>query len=66
MTGHTFLLTHDRLRTRAQSGRFRENPLPQGNDLRGISFTDANTGTAAGDDGTILRATKADFRLPRR
>jgi hypothetical protein len=34
-----------------------QNPLPQGNTLYGVSFTDANTGTATGDDGTIVRTT---------
>src|SRR5437879_8145556 len=32
-----------------------QNPLPQGNTLYGVSFTDANTGTATGDNGTIVR-----------
>src|SRR5882757_6700790 len=32
-----------------------QNPLPQGNTLYGVSFTDANTGTATGDNGTIIR-----------
>src|SRR6266567_567591 len=34
-----------------------QNPLPQGNDLFGLSFTDANNGTAVGLHGTILRTT---------
>src|SRR5436305_10551406 len=34
-----------------------QNPLPQGNTLYGVSFTDANTGTATGDNGTIVRTT---------
>ncbi|MCK5618455.1 MAG: hypothetical protein KAJ17_03605, partial [Candidatus Krumholzibacteria bacterium] len=34
-----------------------QNPIPQGNTLRGVSFTDASTGTAVGDAGTILRTT---------
>ena len=34
-----------------------QNPLPQGNTLRCVSFTDVNTGTAVGDFGTILRTT---------
>jgi hypothetical protein len=41
----------------AQAGWFWQNPLPQGNPLRGVSFTDANTGTAVGMWGTILRTT---------
>ena len=32
-----------------------QNPLPQGNALYTPSFTDANTGTAVGDNGTIIR-----------
>src|SRR5262249_33129424 len=34
-----------------------QNPLPQGNTLRGASFVDANSGTAVGDYGTIVRTT---------
>src|SRR6266480_3531418 len=34
-----------------------QNPLPQGNNLRGASFVDANTGTVVGDYGTIVRTT---------
>ncbi len=34
-----------------------QNPLPQGNTLYGASFADANTGTATGDNGTIIRTT---------
>jgi photosystem II stability/assembly factor-like uncharacterized protein len=34
-----------------------QNPLPQGNTLRGASFVDANTGTVVGDYGTIVRTT---------
>jgi len=43
--------------TVAQEGWFWQNPLPQGNSLFGVSFTDANTGTAVGTYGTILRTT---------
>ncbi|MEK6756184.1 MAG: YCF48-related protein, partial [Bacteroidota bacterium] len=43
--------------TFAQDGWFWQNPLPQGNNLRGVSFTDANTGTVVGWNGTILRTT---------
>lgn len=39
----------------AQQGWFWQNPLPQGNPLYGISFTDANTGTAVGGDIDSLR-----------
>ena len=31
-----------------------QNPLPQGSTLYAVSFTDANTGTATGDNGTIV------------
>jgi len=41
----------------AQSSLFLQNPLSQGNSLNGVSFTDANNGTAVGDYGTILRST---------
>ena len=34
-----------------------QNPLPQGNSLLGVSFIDANNGTAVGYEGTILRTT---------
>src|SRR6184192_4365210 len=34
-----------------------QNPLPQGNNLRGASFLDANTGTVVGEYGTIVRTT---------
>ena len=34
-----------------------QNPLPQGNPLYSVCFTDANTGTAVGSSGTILRTT---------
>ncbi len=43
--------------TLAQEGWFWQNPFPQGNNLNGICLTDANTGTAVGGDGTILRTT---------
>ena len=32
-----------------------QNPLPQGNNLRGASFVDANTGTVVGEYGTIVQ-----------
>src|ERR1044071_2099062 len=41
----------------ASSQWFWQNPLPQGNNLRGASFVDANTGTVVGDYGTIVRTT---------
>src|SRR4029077_8786782 len=34
-----------------------QNPLPQGNNLRGASFVDGNTGTVVGEYGTIVRTT---------
>ena len=34
-----------------------QNPLPQGNTLYSVSFTSASTGTATGDNGTIVRTT---------
>src|SRR4030095_16128196 len=34
-----------------------QNPLPQGDNLRGASFVDANTGTVVGENGTIVRTT---------
>jgi hypothetical protein len=34
-----------------------QNPLPQGNNLRGASFVDASTGTVVGEYGTIVRTT---------
>jgi photosystem II stability/assembly factor-like uncharacterized protein len=34
-----------------------QNPLPQGNNLRGASFVDATTGTVVGEYGTIVRTT---------
>src|SRR5262249_49306981 len=34
-----------------------QKPLPQGNPLNGVSFTDANIGTLVGEGGTILRTT---------
>ena len=34
-----------------------QNPLPQGSPLRAVSFTDPNTGTAVGHNGSILRTT---------
>jgi photosystem II stability/assembly factor-like uncharacterized protein len=34
-----------------------QNPLPQGNNLRGASVVNANTSTLVGDYGTIVRTT---------
>ena len=39
---------------------YRQNPLPQGNTLWSISFTDANTGTVVGLAGKILRMRAVD------
>src|SRR5205823_6532931 len=42
----------------AQSSQWHwQNPLPQGNNLRGASFVDASTGTVVGENGTIVRTT---------
>jgi photosystem II stability/assembly factor-like uncharacterized protein len=48
--------------TFAQSGWFRQSPLPTGNTLLGVFFTDRNTGTAVGKNGTILRTTDGGAR----
>ena len=32
-----------------------QNPLPQGNTLNSVIFTDANTGYAVGESGTIIK-----------
>jgi len=42
---------------KAQGGWFWQNPLPPGNTLQGVSFSDANNGTAVGNYGTIVRTT---------
>ncbi len=34
-----------------------QKPLPQGNPLAGVSFADANNGTAVGEAGTIIGTT---------
>jgi photosystem II stability/assembly factor-like uncharacterized protein len=39
------------------SGWFWQNPLPQGNPLNDVAFADANTATAVGYLGTVLRTT---------
>ena len=41
----------------AQSGWIWQNPIPQGNPLRSVSFTSQNGAVAVGDIGTILRTT---------
>ena len=42
----------------AQEGWFWQNPLPQGNSLWSVVFfTEVNTGTVVGTEGTILRTT---------
>jgi len=43
--------------TLAQEGWFLQNPLPQGNTLYSVYFTDSNTGWAVGDFGAILKTT---------
>jgi len=42
---------------KAQEGWFQQNPLPQGNALQGVSFTDDSNGTAVGNNGTIISTT---------
>jgi len=39
----------------AQPGWFVQSPLPQGNTLNSVYFTDSNTGWAVGNAGTILQ-----------
>jgi photosystem II stability/assembly factor-like uncharacterized protein len=48
-------------------GWFWQNPLPQGNDLHGVSFVDAGRGWAVGARGTILHTTDggADWQTQR-
>ena len=36
---------------------FWQNPLPQGNNLNAVSFSDEDNATAVGDFGTIIRTT---------
>lgn len=45
------------LPTNAQEGWFWQNPLPQGNELQDVFFTDENNGWAVGILGTILQTT---------
>jgi len=40
-----------------------QNPLPQGNVILGVSFTDANKGAAVGARGTILCTTNGRCNL---
>ena len=53
------LVVHASLTTgaNAQSGWYWQNPLPQGNGLYGVCFTDVNRGIAVGDCSAILRTT---------
>jgi hypothetical protein len=41
----------------AQTGWFQQSPLQTDIRLNGVNFTDANTGTIVGANGTILRTT---------
>ena len=41
----------------AQADWFWQNPLPQGNILCGVCFSDSTTGYSVGDAGTILKTT---------
>ncbi|MBK7632265.1 MAG: T9SS type A sorting domain-containing protein [Ignavibacteriales bacterium] len=36
---------------------YQQNPLPTGNNLNSVTFTDSNTGTMVGDYGTIIHTT---------
>lgn len=40
-----------------QDGWVWQNPLPQGNALEGVYFTDASNGWSVGDNGTIMHTT---------
>src|SRR5512135_2603564 len=59
MLGFSFILCL--LEVSAQSGWQWSNPLPQGNTLFGVSMTDANTGTAVGSAGIIIRTTNGGW-----
>jgi photosystem II stability/assembly factor-like uncharacterized protein len=48
----------DAKKAKAQNWNW-QNPLPQGANLNGVCFTDANTGYAVGLDGVILKTTDA-------
>ena len=48
----------------ADPGWFWQNPLPQGNSLRGVASVDAQTAIAVGDFGTILRTTNSGLTIP--
>jgi photosystem II stability/assembly factor-like uncharacterized protein len=52
----SFLLQQSTL---TQEGWFWQNPLPQGNHLIDVHFTDQNYGWAVGYIGTILKTTDA-------
>ncbi len=43
----------------SQSGWFWQNPLPQGNHLRGVDFINSTTGYAVGEGGTVIKTTNA-------
>jgi photosystem II stability/assembly factor-like uncharacterized protein len=43
--------------TNAQPGWYQQNPLPTGNNLKAVKFTNASCGIAVGELGTILRTT---------
>jgi photosystem II stability/assembly factor-like uncharacterized protein len=45
------------MKVHAQSGWFWQNPLPQGNTLNGVHFSNDLIGMAVGEDGTIIRTT---------
>lgn len=52
----TFIVLHLTLQCEmnAQSGWFWQNPLPTGNSLNDVSFSDPHHGFVVGDAGTIL------------
>src|SRR5215470_14626255 len=52
-----FGITAVRTSSFAQSGWFWQNPLPQGNTLRGVATLSPSSTVAVGDFGTILRTT---------
>lgn len=55
---YTFLLLSIAdLNINAQQGWFWQNPLPQGNNLSGITFTENNTSYLIGANGTLLKST---------
>ena len=56
-SGAAATVSNEALSDAASSQWHWQNPLPQGNNLRGASFVDASTGTVVGEYGTIVRTT---------